>query len=374
MNATPETLCIGLMSGTSLDGIDGVLARFDGAGRPQVLAHAHTPYTQDLRQRFEQLQAPGPNELHRMALAGNALSLACAQLCQQLLAPTGHTAAQVRVIGVHGQTVRHQPGLHDGLGYTWQVLQPAVLAEHTGIDVVADLRSRDVAAGGQGAPLVPAFHHGVFGDAQRHVAVLNLGGIANLSLLPAHGPVRGWDCGPANTLLDAWCQHHTGAAFDQGGHWAASGQVHADLLTRLLSEPFFAHPPPKSTGRDLFHLDWLQAQLAREAPVPAVDVQATLLALTVESCARDLQRHGPNTQRLVVCGGGALNTTLMARLRQRLNPIEVVSSDALGLPAQQVEATAFAWLAWCHVMERPGNLPAVTGAQGPRVLGALYPR
>ena len=374
MSACPETLCIGLMSGTSLDGIDGVLARFDGAGRPHVLAHAHQDYPESLRLAFEQLQLPGTHELHRMALAGNALALACAQLSLRLLAQTQCTAEQVRAIGVHGQTVRHQPGQHDGLGYTWQVLQPAVLAEHTGIDVVADLRSRDVAAGGQGAPLVPAFHHGVFADPERHVAVLNLGGIANLSVLPIHGPVRGWDCGPANTLLDTWCRQHTGAPYDKNGQWAASGHVHADLLQRLLGAPFFSQSPPKSTGRDLFHLTWLESQLSDMGAMPAVDVQATLLALTVECCARDLNAHAPGTQRLVVCGGGAFNTALMDRLRQRLDPIEVLDSGALGLPAQQVEATAFAWLAWCHVQGRPGNLPAVTGAKGPRVLGALYPR
>jgi anhydro-N-acetylmuramic acid kinase len=262
--------------------------------------------------------------------------------------------------------VRHRP--QDG--YTAQLLNGALLAERCGIDVVCDFRSRDVAAGGQGAPLVPAFHHALFARRDAEVAVLNLGGIANLTLLPPGGPVLGFDCGPANVLMDLWCERHRGQPFDRDGAWAAQGRVDAALLARLQAEPFFAAPPPKSTGRDLFHAAWLDARVGAVAPV---DVQATLVELTVWSIAEDLRRHAPRTSELLVCGGGALNGHLMSRLRARLPGIGVAPTDSRGLPALQVEACAFAWLARAFVERRAANLPAVTGARGPRVLGALYP-
>jgi anhydro-N-acetylmuramic acid kinase len=362
---------IGLMSGTSLDGVDGVLARCDTPF--QVLAHASAPFEASLRTELQALNTPGPNELHRAALAANALVEVYARVVDVLLRLSGITAREVRAIGAHGQTVRHQPGLHDGVGYTLQLNQPALLAERCGIDVVADFRSRDVAAGGQGAPLVPAFHQRVFGRTGQHTAVLNLGGIANLSLLGPEGEVLGFDCGPGNLLIDHWCQTHTGRSFDQDGQWAASGKVQPELLADLMDEPFLQLPPPKSTGRDLFNPTWLSARLKAHTGLQHQDVQATLTAFTVRASLQALQRHSPLCQQLIVCGGGALNLHLMQQLRAGLPGRNVVESSAAGLPPLQVEAAAFAWLAQQTLNRQAGNWPAVTGARGARVLGAIYP-
>lgn len=359
-------LYVGLMSGTSLDGVDGVL--FD-ADLLAVIGHVHTPLSHALRDELLALNTPGGNELHRATLAANGVARAYADVVAQLLEATGTPRHQVTALGAHGQTVRHRP---DGLdGYTIQLLNGALLAEQAGIDVICDLRSRDVAAGGQGAPLVPAFHRAVFGAAGEDVAVLNLGGIANLSLLFSDGRTGGFDCGPANCLMDGWVARHRGEAYDAEGRWAASGQVVPTLLTRLLGEPFFTMPPPKSTGRDLFHLDWLSARLAGDEP--AEDVQATLLELTARSAADALMAQMPEARHLIVCGGGALNGALMRRLAALLPDTAVQSSAPRGLPVDQVEAAAFAWLAHRFVERLPGNLPGVTGAVGPRLLGALYP-
>ena len=359
-------LYIGLMSGTSLDGTDGVL--FD-ADALVVTGHVHAPFSPALRDELLALNSPGDNELHRAALAANAVARSYADVVSQLLEATGTRHDQVSAIGAHGQTVRHQPdGFH---GYTTQLLNGALLAEQAGIDVICDLRSRDVAAGGQGAPLVPAFHRAVFGAAGQDTALLNLGGISNLSLLHADGRTGGFDCGPANCLMDGWIARHNGEAFDADGAWAATGRVSPALLATLLAEPFFALPPPKSTGRDLFHLGWLQARL-----VPGLapeDVQATLLELSARCVTDALRAQMPAAKSLIACGGGALNGRLMRRLADLLPGVSVESSTARGLPVDQVEAAAFAWLAMCFKAKRPGNLPAVTGAAGPRVLGALYP-
>lgn len=362
---------IGLMSGTSLDGVDAVLASF--SPKLKVWAHVALPLPDPLKQQFLSLNLSGPDELHRAALAANALVDLYAQAVQQLLQHSALSAADITAIGAHGQTVRHQPGLHDGVGYTWQLNQPALLAERVGISVVADFRNRDLAAGGQGAPLVPAFHHAWLHDPQRDRAVLNLGGIANLSLLKANGEVLGFDCGPANALMDRWCERHTGQAFDAHGQWAAQGELQVDLLKRLLAHPYFDRLPPKSTGLDDFHLPWLDGVLASMPALAPQDVQATLAALTVASVVADLQRWAPRATDLVVCGGGAHNTHVMTGLAQALPHLKVCTSDDLGLPATQVEATAFAWLAQQSVHKKAGNWPAVTGAKGPRVLGAIYP-
>lgn len=359
-------LYVGLMSGTSLDGTDGVL--FDASAQA-ALGHVHVPFPPALRDELLALNRPGGNELHRAALAANAVARAYADVVSQLLEQTGTPRGEVVAIGAHGQTVRHQPGGFDA--YTIQLLNGALLAEQAGIDVVCDLRSRDLAAGGQGAPLVPAFHRAVFGSAAEDVAVLNLGGIGNLSLLHADGRTGGFDCGPANCLMDGWIATHRGLAFDADGAWAATGQMLPELLDDLLAEPFFALAPPKSTGRDLFHLAWLQARLAPEWKPE--DVQATLLMLTARGVADALQAHMPAARRLIACGGGARNGQLMRTLAALLPGVAITSTDALGLPVDQVEAAAFAWLAHRFVMRQPGNLPAVTGAAGPRVIGALYP-
>jgi anhydro-N-acetylmuramic acid kinase len=372
---------IGLMSGTSLDGVDGVLVDLS-APAPHVIASASQSFTPAFRAELLALNTPGSNELHRAALAGNTVAASYADVVKALLAQTalvGICAKDVRAIGAHGQTVRHQPqrpGCQpDGVGYTLQLNNPALLAELTGIDVVADLRSRDVAAGGQGAPLVPAFHRRVFGRTDATVAVLNLGGIANLSVLPADKQARvlGFDCGPGNALMDAWCQRHTGQDFDDAGAWAAAGQCLPDLLACLLDEPYFSVSPPKSTGRDLFSLHWLDNKLAGFADARAQDIQNTLTELTVNSCVSCVESYAKDSVELIVCGGGAFNLHLLQRLQTGLARMVVSTTSTHGLEPLQVEAAAFAWLAQQAVNRLPGNLPSVTGAAGPRILGAIYP-
>jgi anhydro-N-acetylmuramic acid kinase len=367
----PE-LYIGLMSGTSLDGIDGVLADFSGP-RMQVTHHASAAFEPALRAELLALNTPGDNELHRAALAGNGLSCAYAGVVHTLLQRSGLPASAITAIGAHGQTVRHRPQDFDGTGYTLQLGNPALLAELAGIRVIADFRSRDVAAGGQGAPLVPAFHHGVFGRQQETMLVLNIGGISNLSVLGADGSVLGFDCGPGNALMDYWCQLHTGQPYDAAGTWAASGQVLPGLLASLLSEPFLAKASPKSTGRDLFNPAWLAQHLRAFAKAAPADVQASLTQFTARACADSTAPYASRATTLAVCGGGALNDSLMARLQALSPTLLVTSTDTLGLPALQVEAAAFAWLARQTELGAPGNLASVTGARGQRVLGAIYP-
>lgn len=371
--AAPSSLYIGLMSGTSLDGVDGVLVDFSQG--TQVLQHATCGFSDELRAELLALNTPGgQDELHRAALAANALVRCYAQVVQQLLANSKIAAHQVTAIGAHGQTVRHRPQMFDGTGYTLQLNSPALLAELTGITVVADLRSRDVAAGGQGAPLVPAFHQGVFGVPKQTALVLNIGGIANLSVLGADGSVLGFDTGTGNALMDSWCLCHTGKAYDEGGQWAASGKLIPELLAAMLSDPYLAQEPPKSTGRDLFHAEWLAQHLQRHAAQAApADVQTTLTEFTAASCADAVQRFGKGGQQLLVCGGGALNTYLMQRLAALLPDVKVGTTAERGLPPLEVEAAAFAWLARQCMLSLPGNLASVTGASGPRILGAIYP-
>jgi len=366
-------LYIGLMSGTSLDGVDAVLADFDGP-RPRVLAHSSAPLSVALKAELLALNSPTDNELHRAALAANALVREYATQVRAVLQHCGVAASAVRAIGAHGQTVRHRPQEFDGTGYTLQLNNPALLAELCGIAVVADFRSRDVAAGGQGAPLVPPFHQAFFGTADAPRAVLNIGGISNLTLLdPTTPDVLGFDCGPGNALMDGWCQTHTGQLYDAEGRWAATGQIHAELLTRLLDEPFFAKAPPKSTGRDLFNGPWLQTRLAELEALAPQDVQATLTELTALACAHSLQAVAPLCRTLIVCGGGALNQHLMQRLQHALPGCAVESSAAFDLPPLQVEATAFAWLARQAVLGQTASLKSVTGARGARILGGIYP-
>ncbi len=351
---------IGLMSGTSVDGVDAVLADFAG-GRVRMLGHVHVPFALALRAALQGLMQAGADEIERAGDASVVLARAYADAVRALLSQAGMPASEVAAIGAHGQTIRHRPER----GFTWQLNHPALLSELTGISVVADFRSRDVAAGGQGAPLVPAFHAAVFqSDAPR--AVVNIGGIANVTLLPPTGsaePVCGFDTGPGNTLLDAWCERHTGKAYDAEGQWAASGKADAALLDALLADPYFSQPAPKSTGREHFNLSWLDAVL-RQCPTPpaAQDVQATLTALTARSIAQAI-----GGLPAFVCGGGVFNAALMQQLPR------AQSTAALGVDPMHVEALAFAWLARQCFNSEPGNVPAVTGAKGRRILGAVYP-
>ena len=365
----PASLFIGLMSGTSIDGVDAVLAEFLPAKPPRLIAEASLPMPPGLRAEFLSLNTPGHDELARGAQAGNELARLYARACRQLLDISGVPASQVRAIGAHGQTVRHDPQAQ----YSIQVNAPALLAELTGIDVVADFRSRDIAAGGQGAPLVPGFHQAIFSAAAPR-AVLNLGGIANVTILEPGREPRGFDTGPANVLLDLWCHEKTGALYDAGGQWASTGKTHAALLSALLEdEPWFALPPPKSTGRDLFNRRWLMQKLSTfiDAGLSDEDIQATLQSLTAASVQQALAAHAPAIREVLVCGGGALNDGLMKELRHRLQ-LPVRPTSELNVPVQSVEALAFAWLAWAHVQRVPAGLPSVTGARAATVLGASY--
>jgi anhydro-N-acetylmuramic acid kinase len=363
-----STLYIGLMSGTSLDGVDGVLADFSGRGI-RTLDAAFTPFPPGLRAELMALQAASANELEREALAANALAR-CYADCVKALAAAA--PGPIRAVAVHGQTIRHRPEL----GFTRQTNNPALLAELCGIDVIADFRSRDVAAGGQGAPLVPAFHEARFGKRGQVRVVVNIGGIGNISVLHGDGRVSGYDTGPGNVLMDLWIARHRDEAYDQDGAWAASGRVDDALLGLLLDEPYFRQPPPKSTGRDLFHAEWLDARLARRPGLAPADVQATLTRLTAVSIARAIEAEtaAQPAQAVYVCGGGAYNGVLLRDIAAALGGgIPVASTDTLGVAPNRVEALAFAWLGYRFLRRQPGNLPAVTGAAGPRILGALYP-
>lgn len=367
------TLYAGLMSGTSLDGVDGVLVEWpsDGDAVFRLVAHVHQAFAEPLRDELLALNVADSNELHRAALAANALARDYAAAVHRLVELSGAPAASVRAVGAHGQTVRHKPVVDGGPGYSLQLLNAALLAELCRIDVVCDFRGRDIAAGGQGAPLVPAFHAARFAAPGVSQAVLNLGGIANLTLLAADGHVGGFDCGPGNMLMDLWIRRHRGLAFDANGSWAATGHVIPALLQRMLAEPYFDRAPPKSTGRDLFNADWLSAIAAQDhAPE---DVQATLAELTARAASDALKRHLPGATRLHVCGGGALNAYVLARLAAQLPQLAVRTTAEVGLPVDQVEAVAFAWLARAFVARVPANCPEVTGAAGPRILGSLYP-
>ena len=362
----------GVMSGTSLDGIDAVIADFGAAnGRCETLAVAHLTLPEALRATLLRLQAPGEDEL---ALAARA-SVALADLYADAILEAARSAAvsprDIAAAGVHGQTVRHRPDEQ----WTIQLNDPARVAERVGTTVVADFRRRDLAAGGQGAPLAPGFHQAMFARDDRRRAVLNLGGIANLTLLAPGRAARGFDTGPGNVLLDAWHAKHRGGAFDTRGAWAASGRVVDSLLDLMLCEPYFTLPPPKSTGRDLFDMRWLESKLARDAGTHAAEcVQATLVRLTARTVADALRREMPDAQDILVCGGGARNDVLMAQLAAELHPRTVAPTSVEGVAVDHVEALAFAWLARETLAGRPGNIATVTGARGPRVLGAVHPR
>jgi anhydro-N-acetylmuramic acid kinase len=362
---TASELYIGLMSGTSLDGVDGALLDFSRSFSPVSTYYA--AFDADLRAGLAGLNEPGHDELARSAMLANRLTERYAEAVAQLLSRAGKTPRQVRAIGCHGQTVRHRPDI----GFTLQLLNAALLAERSGIAVVSDFRSRDVAAGGQGAPLVPAFHAAALRDPKRNRAVVNLGGIANLTWLPRAGTTLGFDCGPGNALLDEWVERHLATRYDDAGRWAAGGRVLPDLLQALAAHPYFERPPPKSTGRDLFSLKWVQTHIRPEHG--AQDVQATLAELSAVAIGTAVRRFCPAADEVLLCGGGVANADLVARIQRHSPSLHVASTAEAGLDPDWVEAVAFAWLARETLAGRPGNLPAVTGAAGPRVLGCVYP-
>ncbi len=362
-------LFLGLISGTSVDGIDAALVSFANAPK---LIHARTyPMPTSLAEEVLRLsQAQRPLMLDDLGQLDTRLGAAFADAANALLREADIAPTSVAAIGSHGQTLRHLP-VGDA-PFTMQLADASLIAERTGITTVADFRRRDVAAGGQGAPLVPAFHAATLSDSRESRAVLNIGGIANLTLLPSQGPVRGFDTGPGNGLMDAWCLKHRGERFDRGGAFAAEGKAQPALLARLLDDPWLALPPPKSTGRDHYHLLWLDQHLADFAALTPQDVQATLAAFTAESIAQALKRTLPDGRRVLVCGGGVHNPVLMRELATRLPGTIVESTRAFGIDPDFMEAMAFAWLARETLAGRPGNLVDVTGARGPRILGAIH--
>lgn len=353
------------MSGTSLDGIDAVLVDL-GQPQPLLLAKHYLPFDSALKGDLLALHLPTPNELHQAQIVGNQLARLYAAAVATLLTQTKSSNHEVQAIGCHGQTIRHCPE-H---GYTLQIGNAALLAELAGIAVVSDFRSRDIAAGGQGAPLVPAFHDKVMRHPDIHRVIVNIGGISNLTNLPPDAASSGFDCGPGNLLMDAWCTQHTGKPYDANGAWAASGKVLSALLTQMLDEPYFTLPPPKSTGRDLFNMNWLQGKLTGSETTE--DVQATLLELTCRTIAQSIQQYCGGAKEIYLCGGGTHNHALRSRLAALLTECSIRTTDALGVDSDYLEAIAFAWMAQQTLHGRTANLPLVTGAKHPCVLGAIH--
>lgn len=360
------------MSGTSMDGIDAALIDFSQTP-PQLLHHHSHSIRPGLRAQLLQLahNAAGIN-LDQLGAADAELGHLFAEAALTLIRQSGRQAASIRAIGSHGQTIRHQPaGPHS---FTLQIGDPNRIAYLTGITTVADFRRKDMAAGGQGAPLVPAFHNTIFRVAGEHRVILNIGGIANITVLPGDaGPCSGFDTGPGNLLMDAWIQRHQQLTLDRDGAWAASANPEPKLVQQLLNDHFIHQSPPKSTGREHYHLEWLDTQLAQLPPIAPASVQASLCQFTARSIQSAIMKFAPATRRVLVCGGGVHNLHLMQQLTSLLNPVSVESSEHYGLHPDWVEATAFAWLAKQTLENKPGNLPAVTGAERPVILGAIYP-
>lgn len=369
-NTSDASLYLGLISGTSADGIDAALVRFEP--NCELVRGRTYAWNPALRERLIALgQGKDSVSLDELGGLDVQVAIAFADAAGKLIDEAGLSPADVTAIGSHGQTVRHRPDAKHP--FTWQIGDGNVIAERSGIATVADFRRRDVAAGGHGAPLMPAFHAAMLHADDEDRAVLNLGGIANFTLLPRAGAVRGFDTGPANALLDAWCERHIGQAYDADGRFAASGRVDEAVLARLLDDPWFALPPPKSTGREQFHLDWAEARMSGDRDLAPQDMQATLLELTAVTVADALLATQPDTGRVLVCGGGVRNPLLLERIGARLPGVLIESTAAQGLDPDFVEAMGFAWLARETLAGRPGNLPSVSGAKGPRVLGVVYP-
>ncbi len=371
MNPEDTKIYLGLMSGTSMDGVDAALVRFPHQRAELIATHCH-PWPTTLRQRLQSLTTPGDNEIDRMGeldvLAADEFALAA----QQLLLKANVSASAVTAIGSHGQTIRHRPGAETA--FTLQIGDPNRIAERTKITTVADFRRRDVAAGGEGAPLVPAFHYTLFHSSEEYRCVLNIGGIANITLLPPqdNAEIIGFDTGPGNCLLDSWSNRHIQTPFDKDGEWGATGKVHSALLKSMLADSYFSRPPPKSTGREYFNLEWLEGLLIRHPGLSPKDIQATLTALTAQSIISAIKAAAPNCQHVLVCGGGVHNRALLKQLQHEFPQCGIESTHHLGVDPDWVEAIAFAWLAQQTMLGLSGNLPSVTGAVHPVILGGIY--
>lgn len=364
---TAGELFIGLMSGTSLDGVDAALVKFNHQDRPEVLQTHFIAYPESLRSALLALQHPTNNELEASAVLANQLAELYAQTVHELLQAASTSRQAITAIGCHGQTIRHRPEL----GFTMQIGNAALLAELTGIDVVSDFRSRDIASGGQGAPLVPAFHQAMFASETQNRAIVNIGGIANITYLPTSGKLLGFDSGPGNMLLDMWIKRHLNLDYDANGDWARTGILIPELLQRMLDDTFFAMSPPKSTGRDLFNADWLNQHLEPTQYAPE-NVARTLVTLTAKSIHQAIIKFCENVDEIYLCGGGAKNSLLREELMGCMPEIAVLNTDAIGIGSDWAEAIAFAWLAKRCIQGQAINLSAVTGSSGPRILGALY--
>lgn len=368
-----SSLYIGLMSGTSADAIDAALVDFS-CDQPTLLAHYSLELKRDVRAIIHQLAHPGDNEIDRMGAMDHQLGELFATAVKELLAQSNFDSTQIAAIGSHGQTIRHRPPKLNEYPFSLQIGDPNIIAQRTGITTIADFRRRDMAAGGQGAPLVPAFHAAFFQTSARPRAIVNIGGIANITWLPNRGQPLGFDTGPGNVLLDAWINKYKGESYDKDGAWAGSGQLNATLLERLFKHPFFHQKPPKSTGPEVFNLDWLGKELASlDDELAPEDVQATLLVLTAQSIAAAVQglEDGPKAE-IYLCGGGAYNMALRIALQTLLPDHQLSDTSDLGIAPEWVEATAFAWLAHQTHNRLSGNLPAVTGATEALVLGGIY--
>lgn len=359
-------LYIGLMSGTSVDGIDAAIVDFSQE-QPALIAQHYLPYSVEFRQRILALRHPGNDEVNRLGDLDILLGKQFAKATHDLLALHKIQPHKIRAIGSHGQSIRHHPER----GFTLQIGDPNIIAAETGITTVADFRRRDLAFGGQGAPLVPAFHQAVFADSTHDRVIVNIGGIANITLLPKDkgSTVFGFDTGPGNVLLDAWAEKQLQQSHDDQGNFARSGRVQADILNNLLNDPFFKMPSPKSTGPEYFNLDWLKSFLP--ATYEDNDVQATLVELTAQSLVAAIEAHFKSAE-IFVCGGGVHNLFLMERLQEVARDYSVSTTEKLGIHPDWVEAMAFAWLAKQTLSGKPGNLIAVTGAKQASILGGVY--
>lgn len=359
-----------------MDAVDAVLVDLSNNAQPELLKTHSQAFPDDLRESLLALTQPGLDELQRLALADTRMSHLFVETTQALLHKAAVKASQISAIGSHGQTVRHQPSGPEP--FSLQIGNPSLIAEHTGITTVADFRRRDMAAGGQGAPLVPAFHNTVFRSPEANRVIVNIGGMANITVLPSNpeGIVHGFDTGPGNVLMDTWVYQHLQKRMDENGQWAGQGKVHKALLTALMTDPYFALSPPKSTGRERFNRGWLETLLMNFSQSPSAlmpeDIQATLCELTAASIAEAIIKHAPHTRQTLICGGGAHNRTLLQRLCSRLQGIQVETTAVHGIEPDWVEAMAFAWLAQQTLAGKPGNLPSVTGARRAVILGGIY--